>query len=146
MGVLGDFIQNNPEARVLLEGRVGMELATSVGLGPILLAAAPRGDGHPVLVMPGWMAGDASTVPLRGFVRGLGYRAHGWGLGRNRGPESTRVRALEDRLSELADDLSELRDRLPAEHFSAGTWIHSSPATYSRPVSTSPAVFPVGSA
>jgi pimeloyl-ACP methyl ester carboxylesterase len=50
------------------------------------LAAAPRGAAHGVLVLPGFMAGDASTVPLRRFVRGLGHTVWGWRLGRNRGP------------------------------------------------------------
>lgn len=47
------------------------------------LAAAPRGDGHQVLVLPGLGASDRSTVPLRRFLTGLGYEVHGWGLGRN---------------------------------------------------------------
>ena len=50
------------------------------------LAAAPRGDGHDVLVLPGLLASDTSTLPLRRFLRLLGYDACGWGLGRNRGP------------------------------------------------------------
>jgi pimeloyl-ACP methyl ester carboxylesterase len=48
-----------------------------------LLASAPRGNGHPVLVLPGMGADDRSTVPLRRFLRRLGYRVHGWGLGSN---------------------------------------------------------------
>jgi pimeloyl-ACP methyl ester carboxylesterase len=50
------------------------------------LATAPRGDGHGVLVLPGLLASDASTLPLRRFLRWLGYDARGWELGRNRGP------------------------------------------------------------
>src|ERR1700683_1220524 len=50
------------------------------------LATAPRGDGHGVLVWPGLLASDTSTVPLRQFLRWLGYNVHGWELGRNRGP------------------------------------------------------------
>jgi hypothetical protein len=50
------------------------------------LATAPRGDGHGVLVMPGLLASDTSTVPLRRFLRWLGYDVRGWDLGRNRGP------------------------------------------------------------
>ena len=45
----------------LLEGHraffEGLALAPAAGL----LARAPRGDGHPVLVLPGFTAGDAST-------------------------------------------------------------------------------------
>jgi pimeloyl-ACP methyl ester carboxylesterase len=50
------------------------------------LATAPRGDGHGVLVLPGLLASDASTLPLRGFLRWLGYDVRGWNLGRNEGP------------------------------------------------------------
>src|SRR3984893_14360269 len=46
------------------------------------LAAAPRGDGHGVLVFPGLLAGGSSTVPLRAFLRWLGYDGRGWDLGR----------------------------------------------------------------
>ncbi len=51
-----------------------------------LLRWAPRGDPHPVLVLPGLLASDTSTVPLRGWLRRLGYPVVGWALGRNRGP------------------------------------------------------------
>ena len=42
-----------------------------------------EGDGHPVLVLPGFMASDVSTKPLRKFINRLGYTAYGWDLGRN---------------------------------------------------------------
>ncbi len=45
------------------------------------------GDGHPVLVIPGFMATDKSTQPLRDFMDELGYSSYGWGLGRNYGDE-----------------------------------------------------------
>jgi pimeloyl-ACP methyl ester carboxylesterase len=50
-----------------------------------LLAAAPLGDGHPVLVLPGFLTGDSATASLRRFLRELAYDAHAWGLGRNLG-------------------------------------------------------------
>jgi len=50
------------------------------------LLAAPRGDGHGVLVFPGLLASDSSTLPLRTFLRWLGYDVRGWDLGRNNGP------------------------------------------------------------
>lgn len=55
--------------------------------GP-LIATAPRGDGHPVLVLPGFMTSDSSTGVLRRFLRALGYDAHTWNLGRNLGPKA----------------------------------------------------------
>jgi len=53
-----------------------------------ILAAAPRGDGHPVLVLPGFIANDVSTSVLRRYLKRLGYNAHAWELGRNLGPRS----------------------------------------------------------
>ena len=52
----------------------------------------PKGDGHPVIVYPGFMASDFSTAPLRRVLRKLGYEVHSWGRGRNIGPTSA-VRA-----------------------------------------------------
>jgi pimeloyl-ACP methyl ester carboxylesterase len=66
-----------------------------------LLRALPSGDGHPVLVLPGLMTDDVSTRPLRRTLRGLGYRAHGWRLGRNIGPTALAVNGLRDRLDQL---------------------------------------------
>lgn len=60
-------------------------LALSAGA---LVATAPRGDGHPVLVLPGFMTSDHSTRVLRRFLRLLGYDAHTWNLGRNLGPKA----------------------------------------------------------
>jgi pimeloyl-ACP methyl ester carboxylesterase len=53
-----------------------------------LLMRAPRGDGHPVLVLPGFMASDYSTATLRRYLDKLGYETFGWELGRNLGPKA----------------------------------------------------------
>lgn len=70
-------------------------------LGRSVLRAAPTGDGHPVLVLPGLGAGDASTRTLRRVLRHRGYRAHGWHLGRNLGPTAAVVEGVPARLAEL---------------------------------------------
>jgi pimeloyl-ACP methyl ester carboxylesterase len=44
------------------------------------------GDGHPVLVLPGFLTDDHSTAHLRGLLRSAGYRTSGWQLGANLGP------------------------------------------------------------
>jgi len=49
------------------------------------LSRLPRGCGEPVLVVPGYGAGDASTAVLRSCLALLGHRVRGWGLGRNAG-------------------------------------------------------------
>jgi pimeloyl-ACP methyl ester carboxylesterase len=86
--------------RLALEGRALWEAGALMPALP-LLALAPRGDGHPVLVLPGWLASDRSTLILRGFLRGLGYRAHGWNLDRNEGPTPETREGLTRRLSEI---------------------------------------------
>lgn len=75
-----------PAAHLLmLEGRVWAEL----GLLPLrmrrLRLELPRGDGHAVVVVPGFGAGDAATRPLRRVLEGLGYASYGWGMGVNLG-------------------------------------------------------------
>lgn len=79
--------QTPPPSRLLLalEGRALPELGAFAAALP-LLSYAPRGDGHPVLVLPGLIASDFSTKPLVAFLRSKGYAAHGWGQGRNFGP------------------------------------------------------------
>jgi pimeloyl-ACP methyl ester carboxylesterase len=83
-----------------LEGRAPFEFASLAAAWP-LLGFAPRGDGHPVLVMPGWLAGDGSTRALRWFLRSRGYHAHAWRLGLNRGPTPEVVAGLQERLHRL---------------------------------------------
>jgi len=61
-----------------------------------------KGDGHPVLVLPGFMSSDVSTAPLRNFVEKLGYDSQGWKLGRN----YAKVEFL-DKLIERIEDLYE---------------------------------------
>ncbi|MGH8457544.1 MAG: esterase/lipase family protein [Stenotrophobium sp.] len=65
-----------------------------------LLCAAKRGDGHPVLVLPGMAAGDSSTLPLRGFLKKKGYAVYGWEQGRNNGSEKL-IEPLQQRLALL---------------------------------------------
>lgn len=72
----------------LVEGqRAFAELATLPVASP-LLRMAPRGDGHPVMVLPGFMAGGGTTVPLRRFLKSKGYTPFCWELGRNLGPKA----------------------------------------------------------
>lgn len=53
-----------------------------------ILADLPRGDGHPVIVVPGLGADDGATQALREALQKLGYTVYGWGQGMNHGPAS----------------------------------------------------------
>ena len=87
---------------LLLEARAVLELQSFFAVYP-LLRLAPRGDGHPVLVLPGLAASDESTRPLRAFLRAQGYHAHGWKLGANHGPRPGAEEKMQARLAELAE-------------------------------------------
>ena len=65
--------------------RAGFEASTLPLSLPLLMMQAPDADGHQVLVVPGFMAGDRSTAVLRRFIDRLGYQALPWELGRNNG-------------------------------------------------------------
>jgi pimeloyl-ACP methyl ester carboxylesterase len=85
---------------LLLEGRALAEYGALLLAWP-LLGRLPRGDGHAVLVLPGFGASDASTEPLRRALRRLGYAAHGWELGRNLGMRRSLRAALDARVEQL---------------------------------------------
>jgi pimeloyl-ACP methyl ester carboxylesterase len=90
-----------PETELLLlEVRAIAELGAFFSMLP-LLRTAPRGDGHPVLVLPGLLASDVSTLPLRSFLNDRGYAAHGWEQGRNLGPRPGVLERLRARFDEL---------------------------------------------
>lgn len=82
------------------------EWATSFGLLPFM-SLLPAGDGHPVLVLPGFTASDSSTNVLRRFLRTLGYQTHGWGLGRNMGPTARVVSSIPELIHRLSDESGE---------------------------------------
>ena len=90
-----------PAKRLLLmEGRVFGEFAALVLSRPFH-RLLPRGDGHPVMVVPGFAASDFSTRPLRRVLERLGYDVHGWGHGRNLGMRGALREGLRRRLEEL---------------------------------------------
>ena len=77
----------------LLEPRALGEFASLPATLP-LLWDAPRGDGHPVLLLPGFMASDATLFVLKAFLQKKGYDVHTWGFGRNVGFRSKLTTAL----------------------------------------------------
>jgi len=92
-----------PPARLLLtEPARGLAGLALLPLAAGWLASAPRGDGHGVLVLPGLLASDMSTAPLRLYASWLGYTVRGWELGRNVGPTDTVLADLPRAVTDLA--------------------------------------------
>lgn len=75
--------------------RAVTELGTYFATSSHLKKKTKSGDGHPVLVLPGFMASDRSTGILRSFLDEKGYKTYAWELGRNLGSEKYWYNAIE---------------------------------------------------
>jgi pimeloyl-ACP methyl ester carboxylesterase len=102
MSVASQALRPPSRTLMFLEGRAFHELGAFLGALP-LLSLAPKGDGHPVLVLPGLVASDVSTRPLRSFLKSRGYAVSGWREGRNLGPRDGVQDAMVDLVQELSD-------------------------------------------
>lgn len=65
------------------------------------LMSAPRGDGHPVLVLPGFMGGESVMHLHVRFLQNRGYDVSHWGLGRNTGFHVRHAEAIERKIRYL---------------------------------------------
>lgn len=85
----------------MLEGRIGIEASQLLLQLPLLRLQAKRGQGEPVIVLPGFMADDNSTYVLRQFLNSIGYNAVPWDLGVNRKPMLSLLPAMQKLLDKL---------------------------------------------
>lgn len=65
------------------------------------LARGHDGRGHPVVVLPGFMVSEIRMELFRLTLARAGYRAFGWGLGRNLGVKADLLERLDERLDEI---------------------------------------------
>jgi triacylglycerol lipase len=85
------------------ELRYGLELAGLL-CAPAFLRPGHQADAPPVLLVPGFMAGDASLAVLRAWLRRRGSRAASAGMRLNVDCAERTVRRLEVHLRTLAED------------------------------------------
>jgi len=83
--------------------RAAIELGT-LHLSETWLNSLRGGDGHPVLVIPGFTAGDRSTSVLRNFLSSLGYLPCGWKQGVNFGARRELLEGAGELLSQLHEE------------------------------------------
>ena len=103
MGRDDKTVKPPPFALLATEGRGLLDIPALLAAAPFL-AAAPRGQPHPVMVLPGLGADDRSTIVIRGFLESLGYKVHGWGRGRNvRAPDAD-LSAVDAQVKKLRED------------------------------------------
>jgi pimeloyl-ACP methyl ester carboxylesterase len=99
-----------PNAMLMaLEARAPWEWGAAMAAWPMLrmMNIWPKASSdvaHHVVVYPGLAASDASTQPLRAFLRDMGYHVHGWDQGRNRGPGRGVLDRLEEQLVAVHSD------------------------------------------
>jgi len=75
------------EGRAVLRARLR---PFRINVGPV-----PRGDGHPVIVLPAFFCSDGMTRGFRQWLTKLGYAVEGWGSGVNLGPTAAAVKTVE---------------------------------------------------
>ena len=98
-----DRIPGPPERRNLLREGFGLLEPIRLMIRFPRLADMPRGDGRPLLVLPGFGAGDRSTWMLRRYLEWLGYAVEPWGIGRNHGRVGQLLPLVVDRLESISD-------------------------------------------
>jgi triacylglycerol lipase len=64
----------------------------------------PRGNGRPVLLLPGFLAGDYTLAPMALWLRRIGYRPARAGFLTNTGCSQETLERLESRAQALADE------------------------------------------
>jgi pimeloyl-ACP methyl ester carboxylesterase len=85
----------------------GFRSACEMAALPFALPAlrnAPRGDGHSVMIIPGFTADDHSTSSLRHYLDALGYKVHGWSLGVNHGVRENLFYSALERIEALCQE------------------------------------------
>lgn len=85
----------------LMELRAPLEALSLLPTLPLLRRLAPKGQGQPVLIIPGFLATDNSTYILRRYLKRQGFNVHGWDMGRNPGLRDDIYQKLEERIVEL---------------------------------------------
>lgn len=90
-----------PSATILSEWQFGYQLAR-LGFSTLSLRQMPRGNGEPIMLLPGFMAPEWSMEPLRRYLNWLGYSAVHWGMGVNRGNPERDHELLAPKVVDLA--------------------------------------------
>ena len=82
---------------------MGAEAAALLGSPVWRGIDVPRGSGRPVILIPGFLAGDASLRLMSQWLRRVGYRTHGSGITANVECSERAVTKLEGRVIDLSE-------------------------------------------
>src|ERR1700761_6323178 len=96
-----DPVSDRWMGRPLAETRGWLELARLAGDPVLYGAGVPRGDGRPVVLMPGFLAGDQTLGVIAAWLRRLGYRPQFCGFVLNAGCSDRTLDRVERRVDAL---------------------------------------------
>lgn len=74
------------------------------------LLQAPKGNGRPVVTLPGYLTGDGSTAVLRRYLSEIGYDARPWQLGRN--IQDRRIKSVDCAIQYKRDMIDRVAERI----------------------------------
>jgi len=104
-------------SKLLSETTALWEIMTTLTLRRRLARMVPEGDGHRVILVPGFTASDRAMGQLRRFLNDCGYRAEGWGQGRNTGLNQEGIDTL---VNTVKNQAKESRDKVTLIGWSGG--------------------------
>lgn len=99
--------------------RAGVETLQMLGRLRFLIQKH-QGDGHPVLVLPGYGGADGSTAVMRYFLGKIGYTPFPLQLGRNLEQAEDRIRSVDDATRFREGMVSEVVRRIDEIHQQTG--------------------------
>jgi triacylglycerol lipase len=97
----GALIPSSARPSLWREARIGLEAAALLRDPVFRGDGVGDGRGHPVLLIPGFLAGDGSLAVMARWLRGCGYRTSGAGMIANVDCSSAALARLEPRLERL---------------------------------------------
>ncbi len=90
--------------KLLSETTALLEIVATLTMRSRLARQMPEGDGHSVVLVPGFTASDRAMGQMRRFLNECGYNAQGWGQGRNTGLNQDGIDTLVDTVESLATE------------------------------------------
>ena len=96
------FIPPPPAGLALTEALRAAGEFTGLMLTRRWLDRLPAGDGHGIVLMPGFLGSDGYNEPLRKYLNKLGYQGVGWAQGRNLGPRGDLLERVVEHIVDLA--------------------------------------------
>lgn len=98
---LADRAAAPPPLALLLQEMRSLAKARKAAHAGHVFQTRHNGRGHPVLVLPGFLASDSATSTLRRTLNAANYASYGWGMGRNLGIRADIFERIDQRMDHI---------------------------------------------